>query len=46
MGKPMLTVDALKQMGKSCVELHNYYINNWKKLRHNSVVQGRAFSGG
>jgi hypothetical protein len=23
MGKPMLTVDALKQAGKSCVELHN-----------------------
>jgi hypothetical protein len=31
MGKPMLTVDALKQVGKSCVELHNYYINNYKK---------------
>jgi hypothetical protein len=27
----MLTVDALKQAGKSCVELHNYYINNYKK---------------
>jgi hypothetical protein len=31
MGKPMLTVNALKQAGKSCVELHNYYINNYKK---------------
>jgi hypothetical protein len=31
MGKPMLTVDTLKQVGKSCVELHNYYINNYKK---------------
>jgi hypothetical protein len=31
MGKPMLTVDTLKQIGKSCVELHNYYINNYKK---------------
>jgi hypothetical protein len=27
----MLTVDVLKQVGKSCVELHNYYINNYKK---------------
>jgi hypothetical protein len=24
MGKSMLTVDVLKQAGKSCVELHNY----------------------
>jgi hypothetical protein len=31
MGKLMLTVDVLKQAGKSCVELHNYYINNYKK---------------
>jgi hypothetical protein len=31
MGKPMLTVETLKQAGKSCVELHNYYINNYKK---------------
>jgi hypothetical protein len=30
-GKPMLTIDALKQVGKSCVELHNDYINNYKK---------------
>jgi hypothetical protein len=45
MGKPMLIIDALKQAGKSCVELHNYYINNYKK-RHNSVIQGRAFSVG
>jgi hypothetical protein len=27
----MLTIKALKQVGKSCVELHNYYINNYKK---------------
>jgi hypothetical protein len=27
MGKLMLTIDVLKQAGKSCVELHNYYIN-------------------
>jgi hypothetical protein len=32
MGKPMLTVDALKQVGKSC-SLHNYYINNYKKVQ-------------
>jgi hypothetical protein len=31
MGKPILTVDALKQASKSCVELYNYYINNYKK---------------
>jgi hypothetical protein len=31
MGKPMLTIDALKQAGKSGVELQNYYINNYKK---------------
>jgi hypothetical protein len=31
MGKLMLPVDALKQAGKSCVELNNYYINNYKK---------------
>jgi hypothetical protein len=31
MGKLMLTIDALKQAGKSYVELNNYYINNYKK---------------
>jgi hypothetical protein len=31
MGRPMLTVDALKLSSKSCVELHNYYINNYHK---------------
>jgi hypothetical protein len=31
MGKPMLTVDTLQQVSKSCVEIHNYYINNYKK---------------
>jgi hypothetical protein len=30
MGKLMLTVDVLKQVGKSCVELCNYYISNYK----------------
>jgi hypothetical protein len=32
MGKPMLTVDTLKEAGKSCVVLHDYYINNYKKV--------------
>jgi hypothetical protein len=31
MGKPVLIVDMIKQADKSCVELHNYYINNYKK---------------
>jgi hypothetical protein len=31
LGKPMLTIDVLKQAGKSCVELHNLYINNYNK---------------
>jgi hypothetical protein len=30
MGRPMLIVDALHKAGKPCVELHNYYINNYK----------------
>jgi hypothetical protein len=30
MGKPMITVDALHKAGQPCVELHNYYINNYK----------------
>jgi hypothetical protein len=28
MGKPMLTVGTLKEAGKSCVVIHNYYNNN------------------
>jgi hypothetical protein len=31
MGKLMLTVDMLSQADKSCVNLRNYYINNYKK---------------
>jgi hypothetical protein len=31
MVKSMLTVDTLKEAGKSCVVPHNYYINNYKK---------------
>jgi hypothetical protein len=34
MGKLMLTVGTLKEAGKSCVVLHNYYINNYKKCQH------------
>jgi hypothetical protein len=34
MGKLMLTVSTLKKAGKSCVILHNYYINNYKKHQH------------
>jgi mannitol-specific phosphotransferase system IIBC component len=30
MGKPMLTIDALHKAGQPCVNLHNYYINNYK----------------
>jgi hypothetical protein len=46
MGKPLLTVGALKQVGKSCVKLHNYYIVITNRPRHNSVVQGRSLSSG
>jgi hypothetical protein len=31
LGRPMLTVDVLKQAGKYCVKLHNYCINNYSK---------------
>jgi hypothetical protein len=30
LGKPMLTVDALHKVGQPRVELHNYYMNNYK----------------
>jgi hypothetical protein len=30
MGKPMLTIDTLHKAGQPCVELQNYYINNYK----------------
>jgi hypothetical protein len=30
MGKPMLPVDVLHKAGPPCVELHNYYMNNYK----------------
>jgi hypothetical protein len=34
MEKPMLTIDTLKEASKSCVVLHDYYINNYKKRQH------------
>jgi hypothetical protein len=34
MGRPMLTVDALKLADKSYIELHNYYINNYHKSQY------------
>jgi hypothetical protein len=34
LGKLMFTVDTLKEAGKSCVALHDYYINNYKKRQH------------
>jgi hypothetical protein len=30
MGKPMLTVDVLHNAGQPCIDLHNYYIQNYK----------------
>jgi hypothetical protein len=30
MGRPMLTINVLHKAGKPCVELQNYYINNYK----------------
>jgi hypothetical protein len=29
LGKLMLTVDTLQKVGQLCVELHNYYMNNY-----------------
>jgi hypothetical protein len=47
MGKPMLTVSTLKEVGKSYVVLHNYYINDYKKTStHIRGTQGKALSGG
>jgi hypothetical protein len=34
MRKPMLTVSTPKEASKSCVVLHDYYINNYKKHQH------------
>jgi hypothetical protein len=38
MVKPMLTVGILKEVGKSCVVLNNYYVNNYKKCQH--IIRG------
>jgi hypothetical protein len=47
MGKPMLTISTLKEVGKSCVILHNYYMNNYKKCQHIiGGIQGKALFGG
>jgi hypothetical protein len=44
MGKPMLTDGTLKEDGKSCVVLHNYYINNYKKTSmHNRGFKENHF---
>jgi hypothetical protein len=37
MGKPMLTVDTLKEADKSCVVLPDYNINNYKKKRQHII---------
>jgi hypothetical protein len=34
----MLTIDTLKEAGKSYVVLHNYYINNYKIRQH--IISG------
>jgi hypothetical protein len=31
-GKQMLNANDLCKVGRFCVELHNYYILNWKKI--------------
>jgi hypothetical protein len=31
-GKRMLNANKLSKVGRFCVELHNYYILNWKKI--------------
>jgi hypothetical protein len=31
-GKQMLNANDLCKVGQFCVELHNYYILNWKKI--------------
>jgi hypothetical protein len=37
MERPMLIVNVLKMAGKSCVELHSYYINNFNKGQDTTV---------
>jgi hypothetical protein len=30
MDQPMLTVDVLSKAGKACIDLHNYYMQNYE----------------
>jgi hypothetical protein len=30
MGQPMLTIDELRKIGQPCIDIHNYYIQNYK----------------
>jgi hypothetical protein len=47
MVKPMLTIGTVEEAGKSCVVLHNYYVNNYKKMStYNRGIQGKAHFGG
>jgi hypothetical protein len=47
MGNPMLTVDTLKETGKSYVVLHiTTSIITKKMSTHNRGIQGKALSGG
>jgi hypothetical protein len=44
MVKLMFTIDVLDKAGQSCVELHNYYINNYKSGQDIIVsYKGRHF---
>jgi hypothetical protein len=31
MGQPILTVDELHKSGQPCIDIHNYYIQNYQK---------------
>jgi hypothetical protein len=31
MGKPMITIDDLRNIGQSCIDHHNYYIQNYQR---------------
>jgi hypothetical protein len=53
-GKQMLNANELCKAGQFCVELHNYYIMNWKKidvivvkyrqLLHHELEEDRCYS--
>jgi hypothetical protein len=38
MGQSMLTVDQLREPGQYCIDLHNYYIQNYK-MGQDIIVQ-------